>query len=149
MKRKEGLPRPAARTQRAVLALFFVIFFSLSVGYLLLTWNTGHPSTFIAVVYHVVILACYGTLWLLIANLFRSQRATPAKAFWPGPVQKSSAGISRCPFGPATMQVPRSSRRVERLAVIEELDTSMFDASASRTILKRETLNWSIAQPMP
>ena len=132
LKKKEGLPRPGARTQRAVLALFFVIFFALSAGYLLLTWNTGHPSTFIAVVYNLVVLACYGTLWLLIANLFRGQRATPAKAFWHTLVLGvvliglSFAVLRLIPGGFSETGMPLTITTVVKMDVLNLLEATFF-----------------------
>ena len=81
LKQRGGLARPGTRTKRVVLLIFFVTFFTLSAAYHFLTWGT-EPTTFLVVIYELVALACYGTLWLLLANQFRQHRATPAKAFW-------------------------------------------------------------------
>ena len=82
LKQQSGLAKPGTRIKRVVLFVFFIVFFALGAGYHLLIWNTGQPSTVLMVLYHLVILAGYGTLWLLLSDAFRRQRATPAKAFW-------------------------------------------------------------------
>jgi serine phosphatase RsbU (regulator of sigma subunit) len=81
LKQPGDLARLSTRIKRAVLILFFVVFFALSVVYHFLTWTT-EPTPFLEVIYELVVLACYGTLWLLLANQLQQQRATPAKAFW-------------------------------------------------------------------
>jgi len=80
---KQGrLLGPGTRIKRAALFIFFVVFYTLGAAYHLLLWNIGQPTAFLTFIYHGVILAGYGTLWLLLSSQFDRVRATPAKAFW-------------------------------------------------------------------
>ena len=81
--KRGNLAKPSPRTKRAVLLVFFTIFYLLGAGYHFILWSSGATSgVVVPFVYNVVILACYGSLWLLISDRFRQSRATPAKAFW-------------------------------------------------------------------
>ncbi len=81
--KRGSLAKPSSGTRRAVLLVFFAVFYVLGVGYQFMLWNTGAPASFfVTLVYKVVILACYGSLWLLISDWFKQRRATPASAFW-------------------------------------------------------------------
>ncbi|MCH8960400.1 MAG: SpoIIE family protein phosphatase, partial [Bacteroidetes bacterium] len=81
--KRGSLAKPSPRTRRVVLLVFFAVFYALGAGYHFLLWSNGTSSGFlIPLVYDVVILACYGSLWLLLSDWFKERRATPAKAFW-------------------------------------------------------------------
>ncbi len=55
----------------------------LAIGYHLLLWSTGEPaSATVTAVYHVVVLAGYGALWLLLAHLIRQRTPAPSRIFW-------------------------------------------------------------------
>ena len=78
-----GFAKPSPRTRRVVLLVFFLVFYVLGAGYHFILWSNGTSSGFfIPLVYNVVILACYGSLWLLLSDRFTERRATPSKAFW-------------------------------------------------------------------
>jgi len=81
--KRGSLAKLSSGTRRAVLLVFFAVFYVLGAGYQFILWNTGaSASFFVTLVYNVVILACYGSLWLLISDWFKQRRATPASAFW-------------------------------------------------------------------
>ncbi|MFQ5571874.1 MAG: PP2C family protein-serine/threonine phosphatase, partial [Rhodothermales bacterium] len=68
--------------KRALLLIFFVVFYVLGFVFHLFTWNVPEQPLTLQLVYSVVILACYGSLWLFLSQQFRKHRVTPAKAFW-------------------------------------------------------------------
>ncbi len=81
--KRDNLAKPNPRTRRVVLLVFFALFYAFGAGYHFLLWSNGASSGFlIPLVYNVVILACYGSLWLLISDWFKERRATAAQAFW-------------------------------------------------------------------
>ncbi len=83
LSKRSSLAKPDTRTKRAVLFIFFAAFFALGVGYHLILWNTSQPPTFVLeLLYNLLILAGYGTLWGLLSVQFKERRSTPAKAFW-------------------------------------------------------------------
>ncbi len=80
---KGRLPAMGTRTRYALLLVSFLAFYALGFGYHLLAWSAGTPLSFgLALLYNLVILGCYASLWLLLSHLFRQRRATPAKIFW-------------------------------------------------------------------
>lgn len=71
------------RTKHLLLFVAFVVFYVLGVGYHLTIFSTQTPPSFgVALVYNLVILACYGTLWLLLSSQFKERQATPIRIFW-------------------------------------------------------------------
>ena len=70
--KRDSLAKPSPRTRRVVLLVFFALFYAFGAGYHFLLWSNGAWSGFLVpLLYNVVILACYGSLWLLISDWFK------------------------------------------------------------------------------
>ncbi len=65
-----------------MLLLLASILLIVCVAYSILAESTAVQTRSVATVYSLTLLAAYGFLWYFIADLFKSQRATPRKAFW-------------------------------------------------------------------
>jgi serine phosphatase RsbU (regulator of sigma subunit) len=81
---KKGLfSRLGTRTKHILLFVAFVVFYILGIGYHLTIFSTQTPPSFgVALVYNLVILACYGTLWLLLSSQFKQRQTPPIRIFW-------------------------------------------------------------------
>ncbi len=71
------------RTRWILLMVLCAVCYLLGFSYHLIVWSTGEPFTTLPrVIYNLVVLTCYGSLWLLLSQIFRQRAAAPGKIFW-------------------------------------------------------------------
>lgn len=77
------LAKLSARFKNVLIMAFFATFLTLGFGYHIVVWLSGEPPTqLLSFVYNVVVLAGYGSLWLLLSQRLQRRRAQPFTTFW-------------------------------------------------------------------
>lgn len=71
------------RVRRVGMAVVCAVCFLLTVVYQALVWRAGEPFGAVAEgVYHLVVLVCYSSLWLILLHGLRARVVTKARLFW-------------------------------------------------------------------
>lgn len=71
------------RAKGWLLIVLVAVTYLIGLGYHLVVWTSGTaPAVGSALAYNVLILLCYGLLWLLIARRVKERVSAPARIFW-------------------------------------------------------------------
>ncbi len=71
------------RVRRVALAVICGVAFLLTLVYHVLTWQAGEGlGVVMEVVYHLAMVACYGSLWLILMYALRARMVSYARLFW-------------------------------------------------------------------
>lgn len=101
-KSEQNTALESGRTQTVVLSLLFALCFGVGLSFHVFEWSTQTPAPpFLSLLYQAVLMIGYGSLALVLNQIFRTRRASPARSMWSVLV----AGVVTLTIGAVTSRI--------------------------------------------